>query len=210
MKRLLNTLLIVGLQLTLSNPAMAQAAAQFHSLENKYLDAEELSLSFRVTATGAVQAAIEGSLRKTAAGSIYLAAIGTFAGQDIDLIAEQNEEELRFGARSNPQTVEPASHLWEALVLGFTRMGILHNIATLSAGAAPDHSGGGVNEWVVVENVLRDAQTYSFAIIVAGQPSGSAKLVVDAEEIPILREQIVAFPGGEMQVEEAYSNISID
>jgi hypothetical protein len=43
--------------------------------------------------------------------------------------------------------------LTEALVLGFTRMGILHNLARLTRGAAPDHADGGVREWVEVRDV---------------------------------------------------------
>jgi len=36
----------------------------------------------------------------------------------------------------------------EALVIGLTRMGILHNLARLVAGVPPDRASGGVRDWV--------------------------------------------------------------
>jgi len=182
---------------------------QFSELENRYLQANAVSMNFRVTASGAVEADIEGSLRKSSSGSIQLSAAGTFAGQAIDIIAEQGTQDLKFGTAGALKTVEHQAGLWEALIIGFTRMGVLHNIANLSAGAMPDHAQGGVASWVVVNNVQREGQAYEFNITVADMPAGSALLSMDDKDDPTRREQVVAFPSGEMRVVEAYSDISI-
>src|SRR5690606_29242932 len=46
-----------------------------------------------------------------------------------------------------------APALREALAVGFMRMGLLHNVARLFAGAAPDHAEGGVTDWVEVHGL---------------------------------------------------------
>ena len=43
----------------------------------------------------------------------------------------------------------------EAIVIGLTRMGHLHNIAVLTGGLPPDHSDGGAADWVRVANFAR-------------------------------------------------------
>tara|TARA_R110002073_G_C9008430_1_gene539605 strand:- start:182 stop:454 length:273 start_codon:yes stop_codon:yes gene_type:complete len=86
-------------------------------------------------------------------------------------------------------------------------MGILHNIANLTADAQPDHADGGVADWVVVHNVEKNEQSFTFDIIVSGTPSGSATLALGGSGDPESRQQTVTFPGGEMKVVETYTNI---
>jgi hypothetical protein len=93
-------------------------------------------------------------------------------------------------------------------------MGILHNLARLTAGAAPDRTDGTVRSWVeAVEPVWYDgtpevgAHGVSFGIRVAGQTSGRATLCLDAEGGPLGPDQVVEFPGGEMRVRERYVSI---
>lgn len=195
--------------LSISLSVSAQSPSGFVALETRLLLASELSLDFQVTATGAVQASIAGTLEKTALGEIHLSAEGNFAGQNIDLVIARNQQGFQFGNRDDPQSAQPPAELWEALILGFTRMGILHNIANLSAGAMPDHAEGGVDEWVLASNVTNTDASYNFDIIVADIPSGSATLSTDETGNPIMREQTVVFPGGEMRVVETYSNVSL-
>jgi len=181
----------------------------FAALEARLLLANELSLDFQVTVSGAVQASIAGTLEKTALGEIHLSAKGGFAGQNIDLIIARNQQGFQFGNREDPQSAQPPAELWEALVLGFTRMGILHNIANLTAGAMPDHAEGDVDNWVLVSNVKNTGESFDFDIIVADIRSGSATLSTDEIGNPITHEQTIVFPGGEMKVVEAYSSFSL-
>ncbi|MFT7471831.1 MAG: hypothetical protein ACI8XU_001727 [Kiritimatiellia bacterium] len=189
--------------------ASAQNSSDFTALETRLLAADELSLDFEVTAAGAVQASIAGTLEKNASGEVRLTAKGNFAGQYIDLVITRNQQSFQFGNRESPQSAEAPAELWKALMLGFTRMGILHNIANLSSGAMPDHAEGGVDEWVLVSNVKIVDASYIFDIVVDDIPSGSASLTTDEIGNPSKREQTVAFPGGEMRVVEMYSNVSL-
>jgi hypothetical protein len=95
-------------------------------------------------------------------------------------------------------------------MIGFVRMGILHNLARLVAGAGPDHADGGVADWVVLSEhgVTADDATSHFAIQVAGQPAGNASLEFDGERL-LRREQSVDFPGGTMSVTEEYSAFQV-
>jgi len=209
MRRLRPALAILLLQLILSTAVSAQPAVRFTEMEQSLLDASELSLSFNVYATGAVQADITGTLRKQASGDIEFTAKGDFAGQPIDLIAAHYGDRFKYGTRAAPLSAEPPAALWSALVIGLTRMGVLHNIANLSAGAMPDHAQGGVADWVEATNIEQIDRSFAFDIVVSGTPSGSATLSFDQADRTGVRFQTVAFPGGEMRVVEEYLNIQI-
>lgn len=207
MRRFRPALAILLLQLILGTAASAQPSVRFTEMEQSLLDAKTLSLSFNVYATGAVEADITGSLRKQASGDIEFTAKGDFAGQHIDLIAALQDDHFEYGTRAAPLSVEPPSELWQALVIGLTRMGVLHNIANLSAGAMPDHAQGGVTDWVEATNIEQIDRSFAFDIVVSGTPSGSATLSFDQAGRTGVRFQTVAFPGGEMRVEEQYFNM---
>ena len=195
------------LQLIMATTASAQIPDSIAELENRLLGSQIFSLDFQVSTSGAVGVNIEGSLKKDAAGDISLHAVGEFAGQEVDLFANKAAQSFEFGSRAAPQNATPPPALWEALLIGFTRMGILHNIANLSANMAPDHADGGVAEWVVVQNEVKTANQLTFDILVSNTPSGSAILFLNEDGLPERRQQTVAFPGGEMRVVETYSNV---
>jgi hypothetical protein len=88
----------------------------------------------------------------------------------------------------------------------------------LTAGAPPDRADGGVKELVTVdqfaqleaEAVTDGAASISFALTVAGVPSGTAELDITADGLLAERRQKVQFPEGEMRVVETYSSVLID
>lgn len=49
-----------------------------------------------------------------------------------------------------------------------------------------------------------DGVVHSFSITVDGIPSGFASLEIDSAGLPLVREQTVGFPTGEMRVLEEY------
>jgi hypothetical protein len=113
--------------------------------------------------------------------------------------------------------------LKEALLLGLTRMGLLHNLARLTANAPPDHADVGVREWVTLSSFASDRtdpvnapipETFrhgiSFELTVAEQRAGSAVLEIDAHGRPVIRRQTVEFPAGRMRVVERYSSVTIE
>src|SRR5690606_2020637 len=77
-----------------------------------------------------------------------------------------------------------------------------------------DHASGGVQDWVMVEEVRFDPDAAGprpdltairFSIIVSGQRTAEATVWVDpATGLPVHRVQVVNFPSGQMRVTESY------
>lgn len=187
--------------------------AVFRGLESRLLDARRVHLDFEITAEGAVEVALTGRLEIDSGDDVRLSAAGSFAGQAVDVALEREGRSYVFGNAPDRAEAPVPPQLSTALLVGMTRMGLLHNLARLTADAPPDHADGGVESWVVVDDFTVDAEdptVVGFQITVAGQPSGSATLTLDGEGRPIVRHQTVNFPQGEMRVEERYSNVVID
>jgi hypothetical protein len=188
-------------------------ATPFRRLEERLLAAGTIHLDFHVIAEGAVAAELRGELDITPAGAIRLAAAGHFNDRPAALSLESRDGQYTFGNGPRLTTAPAPPHLREALLVGFTRMGILHNLARLTSGAPPDHAEGGVKEWVSASSFAVDttaSTAVAFELNVAGEPAGSASLVVDARGLPLVRRQTVRFPGGEMRVRERYSRVRIE
>lgn len=184
-------------------------AARMAELESRLLDARRAALDFRVTAEGAAAIEVAGHLRREEGGGVELRAEGTFGGRTVDLLLRTEGDRYEFGNGPERATAPVPPALWEALVLGFTRMGVLHNLARLSGNAPPDHAEGGVGEWVVVDGFDHADDALTFDITVAGQPSGSASLELGLDGLPHLRRQSVRFPNGEMRVVERYTEVTV-
>ncbi len=215
------TCALLGLVIGCGSPRPPEPAAlgaapdvQFRTLEDRLLGARVVRLAFQITSEGAFVADLRGELEVVAAsGEIRLTATGDFGGQPADLGLRSDGQELEVGNGSNRKTMPAPAELKEALLIGLTRMGILHNLARLTAAAPPDHAEGGVREWVVVDSFAVDTldrAAIDFEITVAGKPSGSASLAIDSRGGPVARRQTVRFAEGEMRVVERYSAVAID
>jgi len=189
----------------------ANPEADFRALEEALLSPRVVRMDFHVTATGAAEIEVRGSLSVDAQGEIELTAQGEFGGQPVDLALQTSGEEYEFG--NGPDRVrEPRPpELRQALILGLTRMGILHNLARLTGNAAPDHADGGADDWVQAHGFDQGETpgSVAFELTVAGQSSGSAELQFDAQGRPVIRHQTVNFPTGVMNVVERYENVVI-
>lgn len=184
----------------------------FKGLEERMLNAQVVQLAFHITAEGAVSADLDGSL-ELGTGTILLKGNGVFAGNRVDLVLEADDDQVAFGNRPDQKVTDTPPELRAAILIGLTRMGILHNLARLTGGALPDHANGGVREWVVVDSLAVDPRhdsTVSFALTVDGQPSGTATLGLAPSGHPVERHQTVHFTSGEMRVIERYSNVIIE
>jgi carbonic anhydrase len=190
--------------------ADGEAAALLASAEARLLS-NPMDLRFRVTAEGAFAAELEGVLRIDG-HAVFLAADGGFGGAPVRLQLRAEGDSMRIVSPRGDSVASTPPQLREALVIGFTRMGILHNLARLTGGLEPDRAGGGVREWVEVQQVRLDLGAAAageiavrFDIHVGGARTAEATLWFDADTgAPIRREQVVRFPGGEMRVEERY------
>lgn len=192
--------------------AAMNPAAEFDSLEQRLSSAAAVRVNFDITAEGVIVADLRGSL-SISGDQIQLTASGTFAGESVELTLRSDGEQLELAAGVDRVSTATPAHLKESLLIGFTRMGILHNLARLTETAVPDHADGGARDWVTVGSFGSgdaDGVEISFDLAVAGEPAGSAILAVDSQGRPTLRRQTVEFPSGQMRVVERYSELMID
>lgn len=180
----------------------------FTALENRLLAAAHVEVEFEIIAEGAYEVDLRGLL--IARGPyVYLVAQGMFAGQPTRVELVSTEHELRGGADVGHILGPRPSALEEGILLGLTRMGLLHNLAVLSQNQAPEGVDGEMRSWVQVDDVgIGVDGSLGFDLIVAGENTGHAKLAFD-EGVPSLREQVVQFPSGKMQVVERYSRFIV-
>ncbi|MFT4863131.1 MAG: hypothetical protein ACI95C_002359 [Pseudohongiellaceae bacterium] len=204
-------LLVLSQLLALQVVLAAEENNPVTELEARLLNAPQVSLAFTIKATGAVEANLEGTLAIRGKETIEFTVTGNFAGEELDMIIMTSATELEFGAKDAPRTIAIPAALRESVLIGLTRMGILHNIARLTGGNPPDHGEGGVQDWVKVSSAIKspDARSLTFDIVVDGQPAGSAALRLDPFGMVVNRQQTVEFPQGAMEVEEDYFNVQV-
>jgi hypothetical protein len=192
-------------------PVPLEPAALVAAVEQRLLDSP-VRLRYRVTAEGAFSADIDGVVRM-AVDSTRITGDGSFGGADVALRLDASDDSVRVGSPRGESASPTPGRLREAVAIGLVRMGVLHNLARLTAGALPDHAEGGVGEWVVLHGVERDSSAapepnrvgVRFEIHVSGTHTADAVLWIDASTLlPVRREQIVRFPGGSMTVVEHF------
>lgn len=190
----------------------------FDQLERTLL-ASDFALDFQVVSHGAYEAGLGGSLAVQGPHTVRLEADGHFAGEPAAIRLAARDDRMHGGNGDTVFATDTPPALRDALVLGLTRMGILHNLAVMSAGAPPDHGEGGVRDWVRVDD-LRPGQpevidgvptkTLSFQVVVNGSAAATATLWLREDSgLPLRREQIVKFDGSEMRVVENYRNLTL-
>ena len=179
------------------------------ALENRLLTAETVRVDFTITSDGVLSTALKGSL-DIRGDTLSLEADGDFGGSPVDLILAVSGTEIAGGnlaladASLREFSVKNPGAAKEAVILGMTRMGILHNLALLTGSRPPDRSAGGIREWVKTENVRDRGDGLAFDIMVDGHKAAEGSLALDGRRLPTRREQTNRFPAGEMRVVETY------
>jgi len=188
---------------------MGKEVSDIAALEARLLAAQEVAFDFHIIAEGAIAADLKGTFSLKQGEHIQMSATGEFAGEPAALLlnCSGGELELRSGAvrRSIPRPLETD----KALLLGMTRMGLLHNLAQLMSANPPDHAEGGVEEWVIVRPMREEKQARRFELIVGGRVAGTASLELNTTGTPMVRKQTVRFPNGDMHVTETYLNFTV-
>ncbi|KIG17209.1 hypothetical protein DB30_03522 [Enhygromyxa salina] len=184
------------------------------ALEQRLIDARRVVIEFEVDSTGAVVSHFSGTLHWEGEDALSLRATGEFDGVPQNLELRGDAETLvTFVDGHQVWTGPRPPELVEAIVIGLTRQGLLHNLAVLTVGSQPEHGEGGMDDWLsYVEPELGPiqpfgagkAQPLGFGIEVEGQPVGRATLWLRANGLPIERQQSVEFPSGSMAVVERY------
>ena len=190
---------------------VSDAQAQFAELEQRLLQAKKISMKISITSSGAVSSSLKGELSLSEPNQAHLDFKGEFAGNPVEIHLNSRGERMFGGSADKSFREDTPPALNEGIVLGLTRMGILHNLAMLSAGAPPDGTDGQIREWVQAQNFSTDKATKAirFEIVVRGTPSGEVELWVDENTgFPKRRKQTVHFPEGDMEVEEVYEMLT--
>lgn len=200
-----------GATSSLPESGATDPAAAFADLEGRLLQDPDSRIGFRITAEGAFTATLEGELFLGEGDVAALTSVGTFGSDSVSLSLEVADGRL-IGGNGVRRFEEPVpAGLREAVVIGLTRMGLLHNLARLVSGSPPDRADGTVRTWVqaraidwVAQDGAEGRRGLSFQVWVDEQAAGDAVLWLDSRGWPVARDQTVRFPGGEMRVHEAY------
>jgi hypothetical protein len=189
-------------------------------LERRLQDARRVELAFEIQSEGTVVSHLRGTLVWTRDGEFHLEANGEFEGQaqQLELRGDAATLEVRVAGQTRHSGTRPAK-LIEAVVLSFTRQGLLHNLAMAVGGLPPSLADGGFGEWIkVVEPQLGppelrgsdEVRPLEFQLEIEAQHVGHATLWLGADALPIEREQTVEFPEGQMKVVERYSKFVVE
>jgi len=197
-------------------PPEKTGAERFAELEARLLGAERVHVAFDIRAEGGVTAELAGALEVRGHQRASCSAMGTFAGAEVEPSFEADESFLHGGTSSRRFEIPTPTAVDEGILLGCTRMGLLHNLAMLSNGAPPDGCDGTVRDFTRPANVVagKDPEgggtTLAFDILVRGEEAGKATLYLGPDGLPTRRTQTVNFPGGTMRVEERYSEFALE
>lgn len=190
------------------DPFADDPVAAFGGLETDLARARRVEITATAQSSGVFSSEITGTLDVEREHVVAIEIDGTFG--DAPIAAAWRSDEPVDDAHS-----DVGSPVWaDAVLIGVTRMGALHNFARLVAGADPDHGNGDVRTWVQVDQIAwksgePDTRTLTFAITVAGVPAGEAALILDGRGLPLRREQTVHFPEGDMIVVEHYDRFVV-
>jgi len=206
--RYLLILLVASACQSTGSESSVTPAEAFAALEERLLAADHVEVEFEITAEGAYEAYLRGLLIARRP-YVYLVGEGVFAGKPTRVELVSTEHELRGGTDVGHILGPVPPALGEGILLGLTRMGLLHNIAVLTQNQAPDGVDGSMRAWVQGDAVEAGIDgSLGFDLIVAGKNTGHASLMLD-HGVPSVREQTVQFPDGEMQVVERYSRFTV-
>jgi len=204
-----------------ADPGTDDPAQLIAQLEARLLKARHVVIEGDIRASGAVESELKGRAELHDRNRIELAWAGRFAGEARALALQGDGRmlTLKNGAADRREAVSGESN--RAVLIGLLRMGLMHNLARLSALQGPDHAGGGVERWVTLDNFrpttmalggeLDGTVSFGFDVLVDGEPSGSARLWLDPQTgLPRRRQMTVRFPRGDMEVVEDYGRFVLE
>ena len=203
------------------DPNELDASALLARLERQLRAASSITIETRVQSAGVHPSQLGGPI--TFSGSTTTWQIdGTFGGSTVALTLVGSGEATSGGDSRSGRTfrapISPAA-LRDRAVTGLVRMGVLHNLARLVEGEAPDERVSAESGWASIVDAQRGEVVTGegtatipirFGISIDGTRTGEATLWLDARTyLPVRREQTVQFPEGGMTVTEVYSRFEV-
>lgn len=193
-------------------PEAPSAQQTIVDLERRLQDADRVEIAFEIESEGAVASRFQGTLAWTRDAELRLEATGEFVGQpqQLELRADAATLEVIVAGEVRHQGPRPTK-LVEAIVLGFMRQGLLHNLAMATGGKPPSFGDGGFDDWMrTVEHRVGAEGVVEFDIEVQAEKIGYSTLQLNADGLPIERKQTVEFPEGQMRVVERYTKFVVE
>ena len=198
----------------------AQPTARLTDLEQRLLSSPVVRIAARIRSTGAVRSDFVGHLELAPVNRAWVSFSGEFAGRDAQpRIDSTGGTDYRCCTPTDAVARAIPVELNRALLVGFARMGLLHNLARLSAGSGPDHADGGVQTWLRTVTVgqaalkgfpaVAGASPLTYDLQVDGVVSARMTLWIGVDGMPRARHAVVTLKAGEMRVEETYDQVSL-
>lgn len=194
------------------DPVIEDPAAAFAAFEGRLVAADRIEILAHLRSEGAISTDFVGHLRINGGRLVHLDFKGKAEGQAAEALL------ISDGQGMNGKPAPPA--LTEGLLIGLTRMGILHNVVTIAGGDDPHGTDGAVRQWISVGDFRAGpvetingtrAASIEFLITVSGAKVAEATLFLHPDTgLPLLRRQVVHFPQGDMRVEEAYGTFRLE
>lgn len=206
------------------------ARAYLTRLERRLMAATSVHVHARLRSTPPFRADVHAGLDLGRGNEARLSFGGEVGGEllNASLVSDGTQMRRRLARRDVPDRVAEGvtpRALRQSLVLGLTRMGLLHNVVRLAGFELPDHAEGGAAEWVrlrgftarLPERVRSGGDVYAeivvepveLEVVVSGEPVAEAILWF-LDELPYRRVQRVRFPQGRMDVHEEYTDFEVD
>lgn len=192
--------------------------AAMRRLESRLLQAPSISMLFHITSLGVREANLTGRLSLALDGHINIEVEGMIGGTEVKARLTADISSLLISNNGDLTEAVTPEMLREAIIIGFTRMGLMHNLARLARSEPPDRADGGVSDWVRYEMVNDETvpkaeimgKPLGFDTTVSGELRGRAWLWLDrGTGLPVVRRQTVSFDDGEMVVVEHYNNFTL-
>ncbi|OUV12103.1 MAG: hypothetical protein CBC47_00335 [Alphaproteobacteria bacterium TMED87] len=166
-------------------------------IEKKFLS--QFSLSFTINSVGIIQSNLFGEFRYCKE-EIDLDVRGEIFGEEILLGLQTNDQDLVL----NNVKISRPTYLVEAMIVGFARMGLFHNIVRLSGGHSPDRADVGIEKWINIPVVVQSGDELIFDLFLADRKASRTKLLLDTRDLPVKRTQTIYFGDEELEVTELY------
>lgn len=191
-----------------------RAESMFRELEEKLLNERSLRIRFKITSEGSVDSSLQGQLRLKSGNRVEIVVSGSFKSTPVTVRFESDGKKMHWAVADRQIDLETPKGLNQAIIVGFTRIGLLHNLALILGGEPPDRADGTVEDWVHVSDFLFVApdpssklrgRSIRFQIEVDGKTVGNAHYWISPlTRMPVERRQTVHFDAGDIKVVETY------
>jgi hypothetical protein len=200
--------------------ALAPATA-LDALEQRLIAAPSFRIRARLASSGRIQSHFDGTVAAGPGSRMRFALQGAFGNRDADALFTCDGRRMRGGHQGgHPLDLDAAPGLREGVVVGFVRMGLLHDVARLATGKPPDYIDGSARSHLTIVGAVRSpgevvrgapTEQWDYALQVDGKRTSDVTVWLDARSgLPVRRRVVVHFPEGDMDVGEEYDELVVD